>query len=311
MILAVIFMDETIRAHLGTKYNLVGVKILEDEEIDDKRRPKKKMRYCQIVREAAKGKSFEVGVEDIDCPNAIVTLGFEEPVYVDIQPRINPATTKVVRVAPLTELKDPDVVLAILNPRQIMEVSALLGGLESRFAGSMAVCGEATARPYMEKKPNVTFLCGGARMFAEYKDNELILGAPPETFKKLEDRIEMLSKTCGALCGCLTSDISPGIITTFKKLGFEKGTDYFFGKVNGQNIRIYLNKDLHGRVKYITFHMPIKGEVEVSDPLTTKKRGNWTDVSATFDLDKIVIDLKTGKGLLETAENILGKVHKK
>jgi uncharacterized protein (DUF169 family) len=298
-------MDRTIRAHIGSKYNLVGVKILKKE--DGAKRPKRPMRFCEMVKEAAEGKSFDAGIEDIACPSAIVTLGFEEPVYVDIQPRIKPAETKTVQVAPLGEMENPDVILAILTPKQAMDLSALLNGLEARFSGNLAVCGEATAKPYMGKKPNLTLLCGGARMFAGYKDSELILGAPPETFKELADRIEALSKTCGALCGCLTSDISPRIIQSFKNLGFEKGTDYFFGKVKDFNVRIYLNKDFQGRMKYITFHLPIKGEVKVRKPLTIKRRGDWSDVVVTFGIGE-AIDLNTGKGLREVIEDIIRKV---
>lgn len=301
-------MDKEIRAHLGTRYNLVGVRILKEGEAAEDRKPPRRMRFCEMVRKAAEGKSFEAEVEDYSCPNAIVTLGYEAPVYVDIQPRINPADTKVVKVAPLEELKDPDVVLAILNPKQIMEVSQLLDGLEANFKGSMAVCGEATAKPYMENKPNVTFLCGGARTFGGYKDSELIFGAPPVVFKELGVKIEGLSKTCAALCGCKTSDISPHIVASFEKLGFDKGIDYFFGKVDGQNVRIYLNKDFAGKIKYVTIHLPIKGDVKVKPPLTARKRGGWTDVTVTFTAGE-TIDVYTGKGLKEAVKDIVEKVN--
>ena len=301
------YMDKEIRAHLGTRYNLVGIKILMEGEASEAKKPPRRMRFCEMVHNAANGKSFEAEVEDYSCPNAVVTLGYEAPVYVDIQPRINPADTKVVRIAPLGELKDPDVVLAILNPRQIMEVSSLLDGLNADFKGSMAVCGEGTAKPFMENKPNVTFLCGGARTFGAYKDSELILGAPPAVFQELASKIEGLSKTCAALCGCKTSDISPHIVTSFEKVGFDKGIDYFFGKVNGQNVRIYLNKDFGGKIKYVTIHLPIKGDVKVKEQLTAKKRGKWTDVTVTFTVGE-TIDIYTGKGIKEAVRDIVEKV---
>jgi uncharacterized protein (DUF169 family) len=300
-------MDKEIRAHLGMRHNLVGVKIIKEGEASKDRKPKRRMRFCEMVYEAAKGRFFEAEVEDYSCPNAVITLGYEEPVYVDLQPRINPAQTKVVKVAPLEELGNPDVVLAILNPKQAMEVSSLLDGLEASFKGSIAVCGEGVAKPYMEQKPNVTFLCGGARTFGDYKDSELILGAPPETFAKLAEKIKDLSKTCAALCGCRTSDISPHIVKTFRDLGFEKGTDYFFGKVDGHNVRIYLNKDLSGRIKYVTIHLPVKGEVRVREPLTARKRGSWTDISVTFTLGE-TIDIYSGKGLKEAVRDIVEKI---
>jgi uncharacterized protein (DUF169 family) len=297
---------ENIRAYLGMRHKLIGVKILKDTP-DASQKPTKRMRYCEMVREAADGKTYVAELEDIACPNAEVTLGFQEPIYVDVQPRIMPAETKAVKVGPLEKVKDPDVILAILNPRQAMEVAALLDGIKAKFSGSIAVCGEATAIPYMEKKPNTTFLCGGARMFADFRESDLILGAPPEVFQELSERVEGASKSCTALCGCRTSDLSPRIIEGFKRLGFEKGTDYFFGKVNGVSVRIYLNKDLQGKIKYITVHLPLKGEVKAKKPLLVKKRGNWTDVAMTFGLGE-AIDLNTGKGIKEAVLDILEKV---
>lgn len=299
-------MDKIIREYLGMRHSLVGIKILRESTNPElSKKPKKRMRFCELVKEAAAGSSFEEYLEDEACPEAAVALGFEEPTYVDVQPRISPAQTKVIKIAPLEESANPDVVLAILNPRQAMQLAALLDGVEAKFSGSIA-CGEAVAKPYMDKKPNISFLCGGARTFADFKDSEIIFGAPPETFKRLAEKIEALSKTCGALCGCKTSDIPPRIVQNFKKLGFEKGIDYFFGKVNERSVRIYLNKDASGRIKYITIHLPMKGEVRVKAPFVLRKRGEWSDVSITLQTGE-GIELNTGRGLKETIEDIVAK----
>jgi uncharacterized protein (DUF169 family) len=298
---------KNIRAYLGIKYYLVGVKILKDKPPSFEK-PNARLRFCEMVKRAASGEVITAEHDDIACPNAEITLGFIEPTYVDIQPRIMPAETKVVKVGPVEEIESPDVILAVLNPRQAMEVAALLEGLEAKFSGSLAVCGEATARPYMENRANLTMLCGGARMFAGYKDSELIMGAPPVLFEELSKRIEGVSKTCAALCGCRTSDLSPRIIESFKKMGFEKGTDYFFGKVDGINVRVYLNKDGQGRIRYITVHLPIKdAEVKAKKPVIVKKRGNWTDVAMTFSVGES-IDLNTGRGLKEAVRDILENI---
>ncbi len=79
--------------------------------------------------------------------------------------------------------------------------------------------------------------------------------------------------------------------------------------MKGQNVRIYLNKDFEGRIKYITLHLPIKGDVKVEGPIITRKRGNWTDVSLTLDIDG-AIDLNTGKGLVEAIEDVIQKIEK-
>ena len=306
-------MYDGLRAYLGTKYNVIGVKILKDK-IEPKppfERPNKRMRYCQLARAAGKGKTLVAYQEDISCPNAEVTLGFEEPVYVDVQPRIMPAETKAVKIGPAEYVNDPDVLLMILTAKQGMDVAALLNGIEAQFAGSLAVCGEATAKPYMEKKPNLSLLCRGSRIFAGYADSEVIFGALPETYEELEVRAVALEKSCGtgsALCGCQVTDISPRIISTFKKLDFEKGTDYFFGKVNDKNVRVYLNKDFQGKMSYMTVHLPIKGDVRVKPPFVKSTRGRWTDVSVVVRLDEIGVELNTGKGLKELLDDIVSKV---
>jgi uncharacterized protein (DUF169 family) len=303
-------VDESIRSYIGSRHHLVGVKFLKQETSEGEpfTRPKKPIMFCQAVKKAAEGESFLMYLEDEACPSAMVALGFEEPVYVDVQPRISPADIKAVKIGPYEKLEDPDVGLFIINPRQAMELSSILKGIQSKFGGAIAVCGEAAAYPYTEKSPNISFLCSGARVSADYKDNEVILGAPPETIKDLAKKIEVLSKTCGALCGCKTSDIPPRIIRSFQKIGFEKSTDYFFGKLDGKKIRIYLNKDFNGKVSYLTIHLPVKGEARATGPFTRSERGKWTDLSVTFNVKDIGVELNTGKGLKEFIEQVVEKV---
>lgn len=187
-------MDDTIKKHLGLEHDLVGVKISNNgDSTGEGRRLKKKMRFCQMVWATSTGKEhFTFGVDDLDCPDAIVSLGFQEPTFIKVETRIDPADTKVIEVAPAKEMGNPDIVLAILNPKQLMDLSMLLGGIEAKFEGNRAVCGEATAVPYMTKKPNISPLCGGSRKFAKYKDSELVFGAPLEAMEKLEEKIKSL-----------------------------------------------------------------------------------------------------------------------
>lgn len=297
-------MEKTIRSYLGMKHNLVGVKILD--ETDDTKKPLKPMRFCEMVAGALSGKEFVADSNDISCPNAELCLGFREPKYVDIEPRIMPAETKAVYVG---KIENADVVLFILTPEQVMTLSILLGGITSNFRGELGVCGEATAKVYMEREPNLSFLCSGARIFGDFKGNEVILGMPYDTMKELANRIDKLLKTGGALCGCQVTDIPSEIIHSFREIGLEKGADYFFGKIDGQNIRIYLNKDDSGRFKYMTFYFPVKDrEVKPKRPFEVKKRGNWNDIHATFKPEEIGVNLYTGENLKETIKDITTKV---
>ncbi|MEW6201349.1 MAG: DUF169 domain-containing protein, partial [bacterium] len=166
---------DAIRAYLGMKYHIVGVKILEEEQ-DGGERPPGPMRYCQMVKEAAEGMNFSARFSDMACPNSELTLGFREPKYVEVEPRLK---TKTKQLEIFSNIENGfDVALFILTPQQVMILSILLGGITAEFKGELAVCGEATAKVLNDGKPNVSFLCNGARMFADYRENEMVVGVP-------------------------------------------------------------------------------------------------------------------------------------
>jgi len=297
--------DNVIRSFVGSNLRLVGVKILKEAPKDASEKPPKPLRYSQLIREAAHGKNFTVEEKDISDANPQLALGFTEPKYVDIQPRIQPAETKALRIGPI---EGSDVVLMILTPKQVMEIAQVYGPLEARFSGELGVEGEATALPYMTRKPNVSFLCNSARLLAGYRESEVILAMPTGDAVRLAEKIEKQARHGGALCGCLVSDIPKQVQAAFKDAGFEKGSDYFFGKVRDVNVRVYLNKDETGRFSSITVHIPVKGQAEAEPPFTVKPRGNWNDVVGVFNPNEIGVNLNTGEGLRETLERLLEHV---
>jgi uncharacterized protein (DUF169 family) len=298
-------MSDALRAYLGMKYHTVGIKI--NGKLNNTHKPQDKLWFCQMVHEAGLGKEFVIKMDDLACPNAEITLGFRVPKYVNIEPRIK----KAVKTIKIGSIDDADVVLLILNCEQVMMLSILLGGLNPSFKGELGVCGEAVAKVYEENTPNVSFLCQGARIFGNFKQNEIILGITKSQFDEPVKRIENLLKTGGSLCGCQVSDIPLEIIKSFKTIGFEKAADYFFGKIDNQQVRIYLNKDDKGRFKYLTLYLPIKGldkKVEVSPPFQVRMRGNWTDIYGVFDPETIGISLYTGKNMLQVFTELVKKV---
>lgn len=100
------------------------------------------------------------------------------------------------------------------------------------------------------------------------------------------------------MCGCTISDIPKEIIRSLKSAGFEKGADYFFGKVDDISVRLYLNKDEKGRFRQITIYIPIKGKsVHPNHPFQMTKREDWTDIWAVFDPQGLGINLYTGKNI--------------
>lgn len=181
-------IGKSIHTYLGMSTRPVGVKLYKvGEELPSQGfdKPEKRMTYCRFVREAAKGKNYLIKVEDIDCANAEVTLGFREPKYVKIEPRINEKMAAI-RLGPV---EGSDIILFILNAEQVMTMSILLEGMEATFKGNMAVCGEATALVNNTGKANVTFLCNGARTFGTYETNEVVLSLPQKVFLELPSKM--------------------------------------------------------------------------------------------------------------------------
>ncbi len=316
----------------------VGIKI-SDKEVISGPRPKTPSLFCGFVRKTAhEGESYLITENDLHNFTARVILGFTEPKYVDIYPRVKPARTKSVLVAPLEKIEqEPDVVVTITDPERMMQiVQVLYRAIRKRLEASMtceasAIAGEATALPYMEKKPNLTLLCGGARGIAGYKENELALGIPFETFVKL---VGMLVEPtlATALCGCIMDEIPKHLKAAFVELGFDKGADHFYGDFGGKVFRFYLNKDERGLMAAATIHYPMKFKseqeaqksVEVVKELlvglggesTVIPRENWLDlvlmVKFPNGLEKVALDRKrfgeTISGILAGFAAVIDKV---
>ena len=174
---------EKVRSYLGLNHRPMGIKIAEENV--DGIYPAVPMTFCRVMREALGGKEFVIGIDDLDCPNAELCLGFREPMFVDIEPRIK-SKTKAVRIGPL---EDADVILFVLNSEQVMIMSILLGGIRAEFKGEMAICGETVAKVYNQGEPNVSFLCNGARELGGFETHEVVLSLPYALFLELPDRI--------------------------------------------------------------------------------------------------------------------------
>jgi DNA-binding transcriptional ArsR family regulator len=76
---------------------------------------------------------------------------------------------------------DADVVIFLVNAEQAMKIIATLNRgapLNFKVSSSMALCRDATAIPILTGKPNISLLCGGARMYGRFDKNIFALGVP-------------------------------------------------------------------------------------------------------------------------------------
>jgi uncharacterized protein (DUF169 family) len=288
-------VEEIIRSYLGMKHHLVGIKFYK-EDIQGESLPKSS-RFCPFHPLLLGGKAYIVKKDDLDCPTGELVMGLRKSKYANIEPSIK-EDIKAVRIGPI---EDADVVLFLVNADQAMNLSILLVGISAEFRGELAICGEAIAKVYLDQQPNISMLCNGARMFGGFSKNDMVVGMPYSIMIDIADKIKSLTKSGGALCGCQVTDIPADIIRSFQEIGFEKGTDYFFGKIEGYNVRVYLNKDSQGRFNLMTLYLPVKGELKnkVQEPFKTKKRGDWTDIYTVLNPQTVGISLYSSDNLKE------------
>ncbi|MCZ7372750.1 MAG: DUF169 domain-containing protein [Candidatus Methanoperedens sp.] len=274
-------------AELSTKFRKffelpsspVAIRIINDGS--EEKKSSQPMRFCEMVRRSAVyGESFVFGVEELTCTSAELALGFTEPSYGEVYPRIKPASTKLVSISPLEKTdKKPDVVIIIGTPRKIMRVSTILAQLhekkpvEVKFKGEFAVCGECTAIPFME-----------------------VMGFPLDDFIQISESTEEKEIT-NALCGCIMDDIPANAVKAIEKIGFGKGTDQFFGRFKEEIVRLYTPKDKEGKITSVTLHVPVKFKdretaSRVNEkaheflqlPLLHRVRDNWIDIALPLEL---------------------------
>lgn len=314
----------------------VAIKI-SDKEISGPK-PGAPSLYCEFVRKAAHGgEPMVITEKDLQNFTSRIILGFTEPKYVEIEPRIKPVRTKAVFVGPLEKAGlEPDLVVVIAEPARAMLITQVLcRATRKRLEASMnceasALAGEATAIPYMTKEPNLTLLCGGARDIARYQENELAMGIPFDQFVKLVNQLEEPTLAT-ALCGCRMDEIPKHLMEAFANIGFDKGTDHFYGDFKGKVFRFYINKDEHGLLTTVTVHYPMKFKTEqgaqksvaaakkllavLDGESVVAARENWLDMILTVSflggLEKLALDkVKFKKSLSEILDAFAAVVDK-
>ena len=177
-----------VREYLGMATLPVGVKLIrQGDQIDttrydtaDSRKP-----FCWYVHEASRGKSFFVRWQDLDCNKAEIVLGFREPRFANIEPRIKEKITGL-RIGPV---EDADTVMLIVNPEQSMTLTNLLPEIQLSFRKNRTVCGEGMASVYNTKQPTMTLLCIGARTDGDFQADELLVTLPYKMFMEVPSRM--------------------------------------------------------------------------------------------------------------------------
>ncbi|MHA1798724.1 MAG: DUF169 domain-containing protein [Candidatus Helarchaeota archaeon] len=150
-------------------------------------------RFCQTVLDASNGKIFVVRLY-LRCFTPNLLFGFRSSKYYK-KMSLKKYDFKFLHVAPLKTVSKSDLVLLIVNPYQVMQLiiafhQIIKRKLNFNLSGSAAICGEATLSIYLRKKPSISFLCFGARIYNNYSNDEMVFGFPIKFINKLVKKLE-------------------------------------------------------------------------------------------------------------------------
>jgi len=205
---------------LGLKWSPVAVKLVKPDESINGIPPMspKRLRYCQLLMEARKGKSATLTAENIACPAAAAALGLmllpekissgkmlktlglfesEEAAATTMaqMSRMKMGEVKAIAAAPLENaIFRPDVVIIEDKPEKVMWINLAAihetgGRLSFSSAVFQACCVDVTVIPYLTKNVNVSLGCYGCRDATDIADDECLVGIP---MKKLGEIITSL-----------------------------------------------------------------------------------------------------------------------
>lgn len=205
----------------------VGIKFLltkEDYDAFQARENKHRMSYCTVVKRAGNGICQKIHKGHNACIGGAIALGLEKPSQENVSGRRRlhqgayrdlgvcrnisknmvfcEHTTYGVAVMPLEAYDvEPDVVLIICNPFNAMRITqgySYKNGHASniKLSGMSAICQECTSLPYEENQINLSLLCSGTRMLAQWNKDEMAIGMP---FRLYLDTIEGLKSTVNPL----------------------------------------------------------------------------------------------------------------
>lgn len=217
---------QMIESYLDLDRKPVGVLFFKDKESFDNfpvEQRDRKVTYCNSVQLASKGTAMKLTKENQGCPNGAFALNFtdvpppiesgvgrhKKGIYADVETskKINEDMkfmedrTYGVAVMPLEMFEvEPDVVVQVGSSYNIMRIIQGHGYFNGytnnlRTVGLQAVCQDLTTYPYNTGDINISLLCPGTRLVADWVPNEIGIGIP---FAKWYEVVEGVKQTTNA-----------------------------------------------------------------------------------------------------------------
>ena len=185
--------------------------------------PREKLRYCQSLMAARRGKTLLMPARCHACPDGTTILGLTEipaklasgELYIRFgklatieaarqmvaeRPRLQPRSVQATMVAPLAKVVlMPDVIAVIAQPEQMMWLCMAASFYTGRrfdfkVSGYNAQCVETTLLPYTSGKINISLGCYGCRASSDIGDDLMFMGIPAAEMPGLVDGLKALDK---------------------------------------------------------------------------------------------------------------------
>ncbi len=202
--------SETLTNVLRLRWSPVAINLISsDGPLPEAPMPREKLRYCQSLMAARRGKTLLMPARCHACPDGTHILGLTEipaklasgELYIRFgklasmeaarqmvaeRPRLAPRSIQATMVAPLAKtLLPPDVVAVIAQPEQMMwlcmAASFYTGKrFDFKVSGYNAQCVETTLIPYTSGNINISFGCYGCRASSDVGDDLMFMGIPAE-----------------------------------------------------------------------------------------------------------------------------------
>lgn len=216
--------SQIIKEKLNLETSPVAVKLFQNEEDAKKylKKTEKQTMHCKSIIEAGHGKSGYGTKNEIGCKFGAMDLGLTPMIeelltgnnfnnmnvtssvssgkhLIDQVPKM-PHEIEAIGYAPLECAEYmPDVVIIVGQPRQIFDLiranTHLLGDMiHSDFGGTQSFCGDITVKPYLTKKPSISFGCMGSHMAAGFKPDNIVMGIPTEIIDTIVESLNIVTQ---------------------------------------------------------------------------------------------------------------------
>jgi uncharacterized protein (DUF169 family)/NAD-dependent dihydropyrimidine dehydrogenase PreA subunit len=209
---------------LRLRWTPVAITLIgSEEELPHCPKPRGKLRYCQSLMAARRGKTMLMTADCHACPDGTSILGLTEippklasgELYIRFgklasieaarqmvseRPRLAPRSVQATLVTPLDQpVVTPDVIAITAQPEQMMWLcmaASYQTGRRFNFkvSGYNAQCVETTLLPYTTDEINISLGCYGCRASSDVSDDLMFMGVPRAKMPHLISGLKELGK---------------------------------------------------------------------------------------------------------------------